>query len=139
MRLDRKGISPLIASVLLLAFALTIAGMFSEWGNGLFMNAKDRNTKQQKQLLNCNNMRIEITSVKENYGSNNLQVVLKDHGGKIGNVTVIAYPSIKRGYVSNNLTEDNQVETVNIPVGTQQDKITAASLDCSLSSTEKLN
>ncbi|MFB6217376.1 MAG: archaellin/type IV pilin N-terminal domain-containing protein, partial [Candidatus Aenigmatarchaeota archaeon] len=31
-KIKEKGISPLIASVLLLAFVLSIAGIFSEWG-----------------------------------------------------------------------------------------------------------
>lgn len=37
----RKGISPLIAAVMLLAFAMAIGGIFSEWSGQLVQSSTD--------------------------------------------------------------------------------------------------
>lgn len=136
MDLIRKGISPLIASVLLLAFVMAIFGIFSEWGGELVMDSTDQNTDAQEDLLNCNNKRIEIVSISEDYGSNSLEVTLRAHGGMIGNITVTAFPSLERGYI--NLTSDTEVKSTTLSVGSQQDRISVDAQSCPLSTEEEL-
>ncbi|MFB6216655.1 MAG: hypothetical protein ABEJ72_06780, partial [Candidatus Aenigmatarchaeota archaeon] len=95
-------------------------------------------TDQQDKIIDCNNRRIEVVSVEENYGSNELEVILRDHGGEIGNVSVTAFPSLTRGFLETNFTSDGQVESVTLNVSSQQDKIVASAMNCPISTEENL-
>lgn len=132
----RKGISPLIAAVLLLAFVMAVGALVSEWGNELVMDSTDKNTEDQKQLLDCSSKSIEFVETSEDYSNGFLNVTLKAKGGKLGNITVTAYPSLATERTE--LNSDNAINSTSLDVSNQQDSIRAASESCQVSIEEEL-
>ena len=75
---SKKGISPLIATVLVIGFTIVLAALVIQWGGGLFKDIQDRtgetaegNEKCATQLLN-----LEIGQVKKEAGSNTVTLII---------------------------------------------------------------
>lgn len=134
--MPRKGISPLIAAVMLIAFVMAIGGIFSQWTGTLFNDATQRNTDEQDKLLDCSDLSLEFVEINEDYSNGYLNVTLKSNGGDAGNVTVRASPSYETEYVEMN--SSGQVEVVSLDTSTQQDALRADSQRCAISTTENL-
>lgn len=134
--MSRKGISPLIAAVLLIAFTISIGGIFAEWSGSLARDATQDNTEAQQEILDCSSMNIDIVDVNEDYSSNNLDVTLRSNNGAVGNVTVTSFPDLGVGYA--NLTSDGQIDVVSLDVSQQQDLVRASSQKCNLQVSEDL-
>lgn len=134
--MDRKGISPLIAAVLLIAFVMAIGALFAEWANEMYLEGTDQNTERQDELLDCTGNTIEFLEVNEDYDSSEIEVVLQARGGNLGNISVTAYPSTETGYVY--LDSDNAVGSTVLGVGEQQDSIMASSIPCDANFEEDL-
>ena len=60
--MKRKGISPLIAAVLLIAFTMAIASIFAQWAPQLIESTQDSVDNQEDNVLACNNIRLDIIS-----------------------------------------------------------------------------
>lgn len=134
--MSRKGISPLIAAVLLIAFTISIGGIFAEWSGSLARDATQDNTEAQQEILDCSSMNIDIVDVNEDYSSNNLDVTLRSNNGAVGNVTVTSFPDLEVGYA--NLTSDGQIDVVSLDVSQQQELVRASSQKCNLQVSEDL-
>lgn len=134
--MPRKGISPLIAAVLLIAFTISIGGIFAEWSGSLISDSTDDNTEAQQELLDCSSMQIEFVDINEDYASNNLIVTLRSDNGAVGNVSVRAFPSLEVGFV--NMTSAGQVKQVTLDVSSQQDQVRASSQKCNIQVNEDL-
>lgn len=134
--MPRKGISPLIAAVLLIAFTISIGGIFAEWSGSLISDSTDDNTEAQQELLDCSSMQIEFVDINEDYASNNLVVTLRSDNGAVGNVSVRAFPSLEVGFV--NMTSAGQVKQVTLDVSSQQDQVRASSQKCNIQVNEDL-
>jgi flagellin-like protein len=132
----QKGISPLISAVMLIAFTISIGGLFAEWSGTLTSDATQENSEAQEQILDCSSMEIEIVSVDEDYSSNNVDVTLRSDNGAVGNVSVTAFPSLATGSVEMN--SPGQVEVVSLDISDQQDEIQAASQKCNIQTSEDL-
>jgi len=76
----RKGISPLIASVLLLAVTLSIASIFSGWGPRLVDDITERTSNQTERTIDCNEAGISIESAKYFQNDDEITVVLRNTG-----------------------------------------------------------
>jgi flagellin-like protein len=59
----RKGISPLIATVLLIAFTLSIAGLLGSWLSTLTRTETENLEKSSKEIINCTGAMIDIIGV----------------------------------------------------------------------------
>lgn len=126
----RKGISPLIAAVMLIAFVISIGGLFAEWSGELTRGAVQDNSERQEELLNCSSIQIEIVDIEQDYSNSNLNVTLRSDNGAAGNVSVTAFPSLAADFVE--LTSAGQIEVVSLDVSEQQDSIEAASQSCNI-------
>jgi flagellin-like protein len=128
--MQRKGISPLIAAVLLIAFTMAVGGIFAEWSSSLTQDTTQDNSEAQQQILDCSSMNIEVVEIKEDYSNNNLEVTLRSDDGAVGNVSVRAYPSLTAEFVE--LSSAGQVEVVSLDVSEKQDSIQASSKKCNI-------
>ena len=61
----RKGISPLIAAVLLIAFTMAIASIFAQWAPELMEDAQGDTSEQAAAIQDCSQINIEVTNVDE--------------------------------------------------------------------------
>lgn len=128
--MNRKGISPLIAAVMLLAFVMAIGGMFSEWSGELATDSTQQTSDNQGQILDCTGRTIEVDRV--NRDSNWLNVTLQADGGSLGNVTVTAFPA--RQQETAQLESAGVIDEVSFQInGNEQQRITAASEACQAS------
>jgi len=134
--MKRKGISPLIAAVLLIAFTISVGGIFAEWSGELATSSTNDNSEAQQKILDCTSMSIEIVEIKQDYANNDLNVTLRSSNGAVGNVSVRAFPSLAAGYVD--MSSAGQVEIVSLNVPDQQDSIQAISQDCNIEVSEDL-
>jgi len=80
VEVHRKGISPLIASVLLIAFTMTIAGLMAAWATSYVSGQTEKLTEQSETTKSCSgaNFRIESDTMKTN---TSVTVVLYNSGG----------------------------------------------------------
>lgn len=134
--MPQKGISPLIAAVLLIAFTISIGGIFAEWSGALISDSTQENTKAQQELLDCSSMQIEFVNIQEDYANNNIVVTLRSDNGAVGNVSVRAFPSLENGFAD--MTSAGQVKQVSLDVSSQQDEIRASSQKCNIQISEDL-
>lgn len=129
--MTRKGISPLIAAVMLLAFAMAIGGLFSEWSGELVESSTQDTSDTQNEVLDCSARSIEIDRVS--YGDSNgwVNATLRADGGDLGEIQVVVFPSQESDKVD--LSTDGAINTTGIKVDSRQDSIRAASTECGAS------
>lgn len=90
--MKRKGISPIIASVLLLAVSLAVVGIFSGWAPQLAQDVTDRTENSTLETLNCNEASMEIRSAF--WSGSDVTVALRNSGSQdLSQVSIVAYDS----------------------------------------------
>jgi len=62
MTMSSKGISPLIAAVLLIAFTMAVASLFAQWAPTLMENAQGNTANRSQQIQECARYGIDIVS-----------------------------------------------------------------------------
>ncbi|MEM5777559.1 MAG: archaellin/type IV pilin N-terminal domain-containing protein [Candidatus Aenigmatarchaeota archaeon] len=79
-----KGVSPLIATVLLIAFTLSIAGLLGGWLSGLTKTQTETLEKSSKETMNCTGSVLNIINVVCGNATPNepnaLRIVLANEG-----------------------------------------------------------
>lgn len=60
--MKRKGISPLIAAVLLIAFTMAVASLFAQWAPELMEEAQAETQEDAGDLTDCSQLIIDISS-----------------------------------------------------------------------------
>jgi len=79
-----KGVSPLIATVLLIAFTLSIAGLLGGWLSGLTKTQTETLEKSSQETMNCTGSVLNIVNVlcgnTTPGGPNTLRIVLANEG-----------------------------------------------------------
>lgn len=78
--MNRKGISPLIASVLILAVTLSVASVFSGWAPQLLETVTDQTENQTLETVECNQASINIESVTYNSTADEVNVAIRNTG-----------------------------------------------------------
>jgi flagellin-like protein len=87
-----KGISPLIAAVLLIAFTMAVAGMFSQWVPSLMQSTQEGVTDSSESVLDASRAELEVSRASYDSGSGNLSVTFRNSGGEeLSNFTVTVY------------------------------------------------
>ena len=82
-----KGLSPLIATVLLIAFTFAVAGLVSLWITGFTKTSTNTVTENALSELVCSNARIALSDVL--YCSNRISGVITNTGRiTLGNITM---------------------------------------------------
>lgn len=88
--MNRKGISPIIASVLLLAVTLSIMGIFSGWAPQLVQSVTEDTSNRTDHRLNCNDADLGFETAS--FSGSNLDVAIRNTGNyDLNNVIIAAY------------------------------------------------
>ena len=135
--MSRKGVSPLIAAVLIIAFTMAIAGVFSEWSLDLVDQSTGDAGDHQDDLLDCSGNNIEFLEV--NHDGDELEVMIQASGGELGETLVTVYPSLEENETT--LDGDRDIETVSFDlsdVDEPQETVRASSIPCDMTSVEEL-
>jgi flagellin-like protein len=84
---SRKGVSPLIAAVLLIAFTMAIAGLAGPFFTDLIQGIQTDTEKKSGGIIDASNSRVEIKRV--DYNGENVSGTIQNTGeGEISNFTV---------------------------------------------------
>ncbi|MFB6166648.1 MAG: SUMF1/EgtB/PvdO family nonheme iron enzyme, partial [Candidatus Nanohaloarchaea archaeon] len=62
---SRKGISPLVAAVLLMAFTISVAGLFGQWVPNLLQDTTDQVSSRADRITNCGEARVKLYEVRQ--------------------------------------------------------------------------
>ena len=76
----RRGISPLIASVLLVGFTVSMTAMIIIWGRAFTQERADKEQAISAAQLNCNNLDFTVTSADYSQGALTLSLGIKNKG-----------------------------------------------------------
>jgi flagellin-like protein len=107
-----KGISSLIAAVLLIAFVISIAVLVSTFLTAISQTAQKDTGEKQEEVLKATKASIEIVNMKHNNDTGNLTVTVRNTGSvKLENVTVNIY--------GDNLVHDKFVQSLKTQEVTQ--------------------
>lgn len=81
--MERKGISPLIAAVLLIAFTMAVASLFAQWAPQLIKSAQGDTTNKSATIQRCSQNVMEVTQ------GNSTHVTVQQVAGEsgVGNVS----------------------------------------------------
>lgn len=82
-----KGLSPLVATVLLIAFTVGVGGIISVWISGFTQTSSKIVSKEGENQIICSNGAIDLSNLK--YCSNNMSGIIKNNGRiDLGNITL---------------------------------------------------
>jgi flagellin-like protein len=88
--MNRKGISPIIASVLLLAVSLAVVGIFSGWAPELAQDVTDSTSNSTYETIACNEASIEIRSAYDD--GTDVTVSIRNNGDEnLNNLSLVAF------------------------------------------------
>jgi len=89
--MKRKGISPLIAAVLLIAFTISISTLVMPFFSSTMQSIQEGNNEEQEKILNAAEADLSIESAKYDSSSGNYTVTVKNSGStELENFTVTA-------------------------------------------------
>ena len=111
--MKRKGISPLIAAVLLIAFTMAVASIFAQWAPQLMEDAQGDTSEQAQNIQGCSDRTLDL-SVDTSDNNATITQIGGDEG--IGNMTVTFYYD----------TADPTQDPVEIPLNESRGVVTAS-------------
>jgi len=82
--MKRKGISPLIAAVLLIAFTMAVASIFAQWAPQLIQDAQGDTSERAQEIQACSDITMEVISAD----GTNATIQQKTGNNAAGNVIV---------------------------------------------------
>lgn len=82
--MKRKGISPLIAAVLLIAFTMAVASIFAQWAPQLIQDAQGDTSDRAQEIQACSDITLEVISAD----GSDATIQQKTGDNAAGNVTV---------------------------------------------------
>ena len=84
-----KGLSPLVATVLLIAFTVGVGGLISVWITGFTQtSSKIVSNEGEKQII-CSNGAVDLTNLRYCSSTNNISGIIKNNGRiALGNITL---------------------------------------------------
>lgn len=84
-----KGISPLFASVLLVAMTITIGALISSFYRGSFSVISDEAESQRLETVECNYKEIEISDVSIDTSVSDQKIIITITNTGKGNITLV--------------------------------------------------
>jgi flagellin-like protein len=118
--MKRKGISPLIAAVLLIAFTMAVASIFAQWAPQLIQSAQGDTTNQSDELQRCSSVNIQVVRDVSNKSSVTVQQTSGDNG--VGELSATFF------YESGPVSASTQTIADNEPRGTAVFSLTSGEL-----------
>lgn len=82
--MKRKGISPLIAAVLLIAFTMAVASIFAQWAPQLIQDAQGDTSERAESIQDCSGLIVDIVSAD----AQNATIQQTAGGEHLGDVSV---------------------------------------------------
>jgi flagellin-like protein len=126
----RKGISPLIAAVLLIAFTMAVASLFAQWAPSLFRTTQGEIDETAADIQSCSQYNLEVQE------SNKTHATIQQVAGPdaLGNITVTWFynatdPVQQYTYISN-AGGVNVSNTTESAAGSTWTKVEAQSQEC---------
>lgn len=115
-----KGVSPLIASVLLIAFTMSVAVLFSPFASNLIQDIQSGTSQKAVDVQRASKLGIEIEEVNYNQSSRNLSVVVRNSGERIDGSTNLSIGIIGEAVVKDQVydvgLDTNEVTALEIPL-----------------------
>jgi len=121
----RKGISPLVATIMLIAFTLVIGGILAAWVSQFTIS-------QRTQVQRCTDARVILQRGSYNADAGNLTLVLNNYG----NVDLTFVPIILQGGETSKLSDKiyvaaGSIVTYNLTeIEPTLEQVTVQSTDC---------
>lgn len=131
-----KGISTIVSSVMVLAVAISMVGIFSGWAPNVLNDVLDSTESQTTNATNCNQASLDVVSAKHYSGDSKTSVVVKNASNiEVGDVRVSAW---KNGVPMNSTEEllDEGLEAVNVSTSSKPAYVKASSLECTKATSE---
>ena len=98
-----KGVAPLVATVLLIAMALLIAGILMSWTTTLTKETTSSVSNRTGGVVDCTGSSIEIQSVFLDFTANKSRVLVRNSGQRSDNI-ISGVMQNNNGDTLNNLT-----------------------------------
>lgn len=90
MKMNRKGISPLIAAVLLIVFTVAVGSLIMNWMTSYTKSTTENAGTGTQNTVDCAKQIVDVSDIKVN--SDNVTILVQNLGSKDTNVTsVVAY------------------------------------------------
>ena len=106
-----KGISPLLASILLIAITVTVASIVSGWTTSTFSSSQNEVSNRTASALSCSSSAITINNVFIGAGNNGTASVIVQNSGNVDNLAVTSGQLYDR--LGNNFSANNTL-TLNV-------------------------
>lgn len=92
---NKRGISPLIATVLIIGFTVALAAVIMVWGQGFIKDMQSKTQAESDIQLSCaQDVKLEVSDACRESGDANLKVTVKNDGNKdLTSLTLRAYES----------------------------------------------
>lgn len=107
----QKGVSPLIAAVLLIVISVTIAGLVFSWLNTFTTEAQRKVDNRTSESINCAGASIRIKEVYLQNGSNGTVRTVVENTGFVNNITISGAQVFNT--TGNNFSANNTPITLN--------------------------
>ena len=86
---SKKGISPLIAAVLLIAFTLTIAMLASDFFTGTISDLTGETSEDTQRISEASNLNLKIVETRHNELNDSLKITVQNTGENISSDIVL--------------------------------------------------
>ena len=116
--MNKKGVSPLIATVLLIGFAVVVAGLIYSWVQGDLIGKTQTNAEEQiGSIIDCSGVSVKITKVCDT-SENKVKFNIKNTGSKtIKSLSIVLSGSLG----STTTTKDEEGnEDIDLIAGTER-------------------
>lgn len=130
-----KGISTIVSTVMVLAVAISMVGIFSGWAPNVLNDVLDSTEDQTANQTKCNQATIRVRAAKY-YNDGNVAVTVSNESTvNVGTVRVSVWDN---GALLGSKEEllDEGLETVNVSAGSEPLRVEAESLVCQSASDE---
>lgn len=130
--MNRKGISPIISSVLLLAVSLAVVGIFSGWAPQLAQDVTQETRNNTFETISCNEASVEIRSAYYDSSSEVTLSVRNTGTEDLSNLSLVAYAGNQTilGQDTVSIPSGQLSEETISPVNTEPAYIEALSQSC---------
>jgi flagellin-like protein len=133
LRESSKGLSPIVAVVLLIAFVLAVGTIVSPFLTGIFKTSQQGVAEDQERVMDASSASIEIISLQHNNDTGNLTVTVENTGSvELENISVTVYGDELSEETFNQVLDPAEVAQYVIQVGGREGldrvEVTAANL-----------
>lgn len=123
-----KGISTIVSTVMVLAVAISMVGIFSGWAPNVLGDVLEDTENQTTEQTTCNQASIDIRSATHNSGTLTA-VVSNESTVDVGEVRVSGWSN--GNLVGSNTTPlEGGLHSIEVSTSSQPSRVEASSIDC---------